>query len=235
MRKVRPQDVRQDFAGFVAERLAHFVRLEQAVAGSPHEKRDMSTLSETTLHAVYVGFERFVSDLFLAYMNRDFSQYQATVSARIATSTQGKFGAWAAGRTTFAPVAHLSVDRIESIVDQDSYNLTFKDVATMKQRAAEWLAVPHRNAIAALNDPDVRLIDTIHAIRNFVAHQSSSSKGRMNAALATVVTGPACPNAHLGRAANEVHDVGAFLKASWLGQRRITRYVNRIAGIAATL
>lgn len=235
MRKIRPQDVRQDFATLVAERVAHFQRVEAGLRGSQHEKRDVSILSETTLHGVYVAFECFLSDLFLAYMNRDFSQYQNTLSAKIANSTRDRFGAWAQARISFTAVAHMSVDRIEALIDPDSYNLTFKNVESLKQKANEWIAAPFRNAIAGLNDSDTHLIDAVHAIRNFVAHQSPSAKDRMNEELSTVVTGPGCPNLHLGRGTNDIHDVGSFLKTNAGGQRRVLRCVQRLGAIAATL
>lgn len=235
MRKVRPQDVKQDFANFVAERLAYFQRVETALLGTQHEKRDISTLAETTLHAVYVAFECFLSDLFLAYMNRDFSQYQSTLIAKIASSNRDKFGQWAESRVSFARVAHMKVEQIESILDPESYNLTFKSVNVLKQRAAEWLAAPLRNGITGISEPDSRLIDCVHAIRNFIAHQSPNAKSLMNSALATVVQGNACPNIHLGRGAHDVHDIGAFLKSSMAGQRRVQRYADRLSAIAATL
>jgi len=235
MRKVRPQDVKQDFADFVAEPLAYFQRVEALLLGTQHEKRDISTLSETTLHAVYVAFECFLSDLFLAYMNRDFSQYQSTLRAKISSSNREKFGQWAESRISFSTVAHIKIEQIESILDPESFNVTFKSVEVLKQRAIEWLAVPLRNGITGISAPDARLIDCVHAIRNFIAHQSPNAKSRMNSALATVTQGNTCPNLHLGRGAHDVHDIGAFLKSSLAGQRRVQRYAARLAAIAATL
>lgn len=235
MRKVRPQDVKQDFADFVAERLAYFQRVETLLLGTQHEKRDISTLSATTLHAVYVAFECFLSDLFLAYMNRDFSQYQANLRAKIATSNRDKFGQWAESRINFSTVAHIKIEQIESILNPESFNLTFKSVDVLKQRANEWLADPLRNGITEISEPDARLIDCVHAIRNFIAHQSPNAKSRMNTALAGVVQSNACPNLHLGRGRHDVHDIGAFLKSRMAGQRRVQRYAMRLATIAATL
>lgn len=235
MRKVRPQDVKQAFADFVAERLAYFQRVETSLLGTQHEKRDISILSETALHAVYVAFECFLSDLFLAYMNRDFSQYQLTLRTKIANSNREKFGQWAESRISFSTVAHIKIEQIESILDPDNFNLTFKSVDVLKQRANDWLAVPLRNGITAITAPDTRLIDSVHAIRNFIAHQSPNAKSRMNSALATIVQGNTCPNIHLGRGAHDIHDIGAFLKSSLAGQRRVQRYAARLATIAATL
>lgn len=68
MRKVDPDGVKSDFNNFAVERMAHFGRLETLLHGTVHAKRDLSILSEVTLHSVYVAFEVFLSDLMLAYI-----------------------------------------------------------------------------------------------------------------------------------------------------------------------
>ncbi|GIW56841.1 MAG: hypothetical protein KatS3mg126_0079 [Lysobacteraceae bacterium] len=235
MRKVRPQDVRNDFATLVTERLQHFDRLELALKGTAHEKRDLTTLTEVTLHSIYVAFECFLSDLLLAYINRDPSQYQQNLEVRIRASVQSKFGHWASGRMSFAATKHIKLDELEEALDPDRYNLTFKDVATLKQRCAEWVALPHRNGVMSLGDADSRLIDTVHAIRNFIAHRSPNAKTIMNDRLATVITGPTCPNLNLNRGAHYIHNIGSFLKAKPGGVMRMRQFAMRLNGIAAGL
>ncbi|MEY4756056.1 MAG: hypothetical protein RJA34_954 [Pseudomonadota bacterium] len=233
MRKIRPQDVRGDFALLVEERLQHFDRLASALKGSAHEKRDLTTLTEVTLHSVYVAFECFLSDLLLAYINRDPSQYQSNLENRLRASVQSKFGPWAEGRMAFTTTKHIKVDELEVALDPDSYNLTFKDVATLKLRCAEWVAAPYKNAIVNMTDTDTLLIDTVHAIRNFIAHRSPNAKRIMNDRLATVVSGPACPNLNLSRGVHDIHDIGSFLKAKIGGEMRIKMFVLRLKAIAA--
>jgi len=235
MRKVRPQDVRDDFHQLISERLHHFDRVENLLGGTPNEKRDLSILSETTLHSSYVAFECFLSDLLLAYINRDFSQYQLNLSSKIDASVQTKFGSWASGRTTFNPLQHITLQQLESMLDPDSYNLTFKDVATLKQRFHDWVAAPHKTPVVTLNNSDTQLIDCTHAIRNFIAHRSKNAKGIMNVKLSTVSTGPACPNADLARGVREINDIGAYLKTTIAGARRVKTYIKRLQVIAATL
>jgi hypothetical protein len=235
MRKVQPQAVKDYFAAFASETLEHFGRLEAALKGSAHEKRDLSILSERTLHSVYVSFERFLSDLILAYLNRDFSQFQTSKEASIKESVKAKHGDWIASRTSLSKAKHVSVDQIEAILDPDDYNVTFKDVAQLKDCCTKWLTPRYQGAIVGLNDADTHLIDTVHAIRDFIAHQSSASKNKMNDRLRTIVTGPQCPNLHLGRDANAIHDVGAFLKSSMPQGRRIRLYISRLSAIAASL
>lgn len=235
MRKINPQDVKNEFADFVTERLAYFDRVETALKGTPHEKRDISVLAETTLHSAYVAFECFISDLILAYINRDFSQYQSDLATRVSQSIQSKFGPWAGSRTPFNPVRHIKIDELEKMIDPDNYNLTFKNVAILKQRCNEWVAAPHKNGIINLNDSDSRLIDTVHSIRNFIAHQSQNAKSIMNQNLSNIVTGINCQNQNLNRGAHDIHDAGAFLKSVIAGNRRVKIYISRLNAIAQTL
>jgi len=235
MRKVRPQDVKDDFASFVTERRAYFDRVEAALKGTQHEKRDMSTLSETTLQSTYVAFECFLSDLILAYVNRDFSQYQIDIEGRIKQSIESRFGQWASQATSFTSRSHIKVDDLETILTPESDNLTFKDVETLKQRCVAIVAAPHRNAIVNLSDSDSRLIDTVHAIRNFIAHRSPKAKATMNQRLASIVSGVGCPNENLSRGTYDIGNIGAFLKAEVAGSRRINLYLSRLSSIAAAM
>ncbi|CAE6724607.1 hypothetical protein [Paraburkholderia nemoris] len=235
MRKVDPVDVKAGFAAFTTERMALFARLETLLRGTAHEKRDLSVLSETMLHSAYVAFEVFLSDLMLAYINRDFSVYQANLKSRIESSVSGKFGAGAAARTTFTVSKHINIQDLENLIDPTGWNMTFKDVAELKAKFADWILAAHGAGVAALNPSDTRLIDTARAIRNFIAHGSSGSKRIMNDKLVTISTGPACPNLSLPRGNHKIDDVGAYLKAFSGGQRRLLTFIMRLQAIAAGL
>ena len=75
MRKVNPAAVRAEFQADVTSLMAYMNRARRALEGESHEQGDVSRLASTTFLSLYVGFERFVSDLFLAYLNRNFSRY----------------------------------------------------------------------------------------------------------------------------------------------------------------
>lgn len=235
MRKVDPIGVKTDFNDFATERLAHFGRLEMLLKGTAHEKRDLSVLSEVTLHSAYVAFEVLLSDLMLAYINRDFSVYQANLKSRIEQSVDSKFGRAAAARTTFSVSKHVSVQDLEQLIDPTGWNLTFKDVTELKSKFANWVLPAHGAGVAALNASDALLIDNTRAIRNFIAHGSTGSKAIMNDHLIRISTGPACPNASLRRGNHKVDDVGAYLKSFSDGKRRLVTFIERLQGIAAGL
>ena len=235
MRKVDPAGVKTDFNAFVVEREAHFTRIEALLEGSAHEKKDLSVLSETMLHSVYVAFEVFLSDLMLAYINRDFSAYQESLKGRINTSVSTKFGVGAAARTTFAVSRHIKIQDLEQLIDPTGWNLTFKDVSELQSKFADWVVPAYGAGVGALSESDKLLIDTTRAIRNFIAHRSEGSKSVMNDKLLTVSSGDGCPNFSLSRGDHKINDVGAYLKANSVGQRRLLTFMERLKNIAASL
>ena len=230
MRKVDPNDVRNAFVSDATDLNDYFGRLRRGLAGSSHEKRDVSRLASTTFLSLYVRFENYLSDLFLAYLNRDFSTYQDWVKNRVDQSTAEKFGSWAGGRTAFSPVTHVAVAELESIVDPTGWSLTFGSASKIGDRATEWLAAGHRARVHSLTASDQDLIDTARSVRDFIAHRSPGSKKRMNVQLQVVNQHGGNP--HLARGPNAIHDEGAYLKAVTGGHRRLTTYSSRLQDIA---
>ena len=233
MRKVDPDDVRAEFAQEVDDVIAYFDRVAIALAGSAHELGDVSRLAETTFLTIFVAFERFLSDLFLAYLNRQFSAYRTDLETRVRQSIQERFGAWASQRTRLDRVQHVRVADLEGIVDPQGRNLTFASAQDIKEKAQQWLVAVYNARTQALSAHDDRVIDTARAIRNFIAHRSRAARDDMNQRLATVAQGN--HNAHLGRGAREVQSAGSFLKAVLANQRRVVRYATRLRNISADM
>jgi hypothetical protein len=222
VRKVNPADVRTAFSSEADEILASFDRVVLGIAGISTEKKDVSTLATNSFLALYVAFERFVSDLFLAYLNRDFSRYQALLVHRLTTSIEDKFGDDVRALVTIHTKKHVKLSELEGIVDPDGRNLTFHTVEKLKETATSWLITASANRIATISNHEARLIETAKAIRDFIGHQSPSARERMNGLLATVEQGH--HNRYLGRGAKDVQNVGVYLKAVCAGQRRLHRY-----------
>ena len=233
MRKINPNDVRTDFSREVDDVVAYFNRVVGSLAGSPHELGDITRLAETTFLTVFVGFERFLSDLFLAYLNRQFGAYRADLEGRVRQSTQERFGAWASQRTRLDRVQHVRVADLENIVDPQGRNLTFPSAQDIKEKAQRWLSAAHNARIQGLSAHDDRVIDTARAIRDFIAHRSKAALDAMNGYLATVTQGP--HNPHLGRGANDIHSAGFFLKTVFVAERRVVLYATRLRDISGVM
>lgn len=233
MRKSDPAIVRAEFDSEMTRLSDHFQRVLDAITGSAHQMADASRLAESVFVSAYVSFEGFVSNLFIAYLNRDPTAFQHSVDTRMLQSLQQKFGPWHSARTSFATLSHVNVDAIRDILDPDQKNLTFGSTAKMKERAAEILVPEYRDRIQALTDHDARVLDTARATRNYISHRSDSAYRDMNARLSTVDAGP--PNSELGRGAHAVLAVGSFLKAETNTDRRVILYVRRLQNIAAIM
>jgi hypothetical protein len=82
MRKDKPADVKSSFNSLVTEKKSYCLRQVLSLKGTEHEMKDLSLLFETTFHSLCVEFECFVSDLVLAYINRDLSAYQNDLFTR---------------------------------------------------------------------------------------------------------------------------------------------------------
>ena len=234
MRKVKPADVKSSFNTLVTEKKSYFLRQVSSIKGTEHEMKDLSLLSEMMIHSLYVEFECFVSDLVLAYINRDPSAYQHDLFTRAKESVRSKFDDWTTNRLIPKTEKHIKIDEIEQLIDPKNFNVTFKDVATLKSNANRWICPAHLAGIAAISAADARLIDTTHSIRDFIAHRSVHSKTNMNSMLRSVDAGNNCPNTGLG-STQAIHNIGSFLKASVGNQRRVVRYADRLLSIAPTL
>lgn len=66
MHKKDPDDVRADFAASIDDLTGYMGRSRRVLKGAIHEKKDLSRLSNTSFFSLYVSFETFLSDLFLA-------------------------------------------------------------------------------------------------------------------------------------------------------------------------
>lgn len=234
VRKVRPQDVRDEFINQVDLTLEHYQRVIIALSSTPNGKLDISILSTTVFHSIFVEFECFISDLFIAYLNSDFSQYQAFFENSVRQSVSEKHSGWLSTKVNFAIPKHLKVEEIAGAIDPSGRNLAFKDCDAMKSKAQNWLAPEHRRAICSISSDDAAIIDTARSIRNWIAHQSKESGSLMNKRLATVEVGHA-RNANLGRGVKNVTNIGAFLKSSQAGLPRVVSYAARLKDAARIL
>lgn len=235
MRKVRPQDVRDAFISQVDESLSHYERVIQALKGTPSVKLDTTLVSKSLLHTVFVDFECFVSDLFIAYLNRDFRQYQSTFENSVKQAAAQKHSPWLSDRISFNHPAHIRLDELADAIDPTGWNLTFKSCSVMKEKARLWLADPYKARVLALNSEDERLVDTARSLRNWIAHQSDGSRDIMNKFLEDIERGPGTPNHELGRGVREIVNIGSFLKSNIGGETRAQIYARRLKDVARSL
>jgi hypothetical protein len=218
MRKIDPAGVRDDFLEAIDE-------LRDALAivlRDVDEGQTQKMVAEAVLLNAVVLWEGFVSDLFVAYLNRDASRYQKQILSE-----------WNRARL-FAVTAkkHPKADAVRQALDWEGRNLTFKSADEMADKAKVWLSANHAAGFKKLTKQRKGVIGAASAMRNYLAHRSSGSRKRLQDALADA----ALPT-HLRRQYNAVYDLGKWLLAIPPGKRRrrVESVVRRLKALARVL
>lgn len=228
MRKMDPKGVRGDFDDAVAD---VGQALGDVVAANVTQKT-RKLVAESSFLSAAVLWEGFVSDIFVAYVNRDFSAYSRHAQAQLKQHAESKWGADVVRSVDLDLKSHIKADRVRQLLDNRGFNVTFKSSDDMVARASDWLAARYANRFGALAASDKASIDASSAIRNYLAHRSKSSKARMDTALVD----QHLPQ-HLKRGAHKIHDVGSFLIATPVGAatRRVDLYLDALRAAASTI
>lgn len=208
MRKISPQDVRDDFS----EQLAELTRFYQTGMSALSNDKDQSTLTEHSLLAVAVAWEGFVSDLFIAYINGDASRFKQ----HLQDSFDAHVGAQEKSSRVFQKFGKLQLPKhftkadVQSLANSTGNNITFPNFAELENRAAVWLVKAHADKLKSLSKAQKALINAVIGLRNHVAHRSQRSLDAMNLLLAQGALIPI----GIQRKGNKFHNVGAWLKAT---------------------
>ncbi|WP_457356050.1 hypothetical protein [Roseateles sp. P5_D6] len=207
MRKVSPQDIRDDFRRQLTD-LTNFYQAGLAALGSD---KDQSTLTEHSLLAAAVAWEGFISDMFIGYINVDATRFKQHLKDAFEQhlQTQEKSNRLFRAYGSLQFPAHLSKRDVQTLANSSGNNITFPNFSELEERAGRWLVAAHANRFEGLTGPQKALVDAVIGLRNHVAHRSHRSGEAMNRLLAVGalhVTG-------IRRGANNVSNVGAWLKA----------------------
>ena len=230
MRKISPQDIRDDFQ----KQLADLTNFYRAGTSALISEKDQSTLTEHSLLACAVAWEGFISDMFIGYINVDSTRFKQHLNdsfkEHLQTQEKSKRVYEAFGRLQFP--AHLSKAEVNSLANSSGNNITFPKFAELEERSEKWLAEPHADKFKALSKPQKALVDAVIGLRNHVAHRSHRSGEAMNGLLAA----GALHTTGIKRGANNVKNVGAWLKASPAGRNesRIEMIIKELGVIGAS-
>lgn len=228
MRKISPTDVKNDFI----DQLRGLISFYHAGLGALSADKDRSTLTEQSLLTTAVLWEGFVSDMFIAYINRDATRFKVHLRAsfdahmKSAAKPQRVFEAF--GALTFPE--HLKKSDVQALADGLGNNITFPNFAELEQKANTWLVPHHASKFSGLTAQQKAVVNAVIALRNHIAHRSQRSLDAMNDALAI----GALHTTGIRRTANRFHNVGAWLKAVPVGRHQsrfvtIVRILNDIS------
>lgn len=181
-----------------------------------------------------VAWELFLADWHVAAVNRDATAFRQGLLQRYQESLAERWP----GLQDFVTVQmpkHPTLTVIKGILDSRGYNVTFTTSARWVERASTELVSPWRDRVTALSTADRSLIDAVGAIRNCLAHRSTSASDAMNNALSSLSVAPDKP---LRRDNYRVQPsaIGTYLYAvKTSGHRRVEIYYRRLAAIAEQL
>ncbi len=205
MRKINPVEVRQDFDSGLADLIAFYMTVNASLTLD----KDRSFLAENTVLTAATLWESFINDLFVAYINRDSSQFSVHLKNAFDADRTSKQKQIANRFTTINFPRHMPVQMVTSLLDEAGNNITFPTYSAMKKGAKIYLSAPHAAIVGGLTGQQGAIINLWIALRNHIAHRSARSLEAMNDALKV----GALHGSGLQRGVRDVHHVGGYLKA----------------------
>lgn len=212
VRKISPASVRDDYLAQLGNLRTFHSRGFAAFTA----RADQSTLTEHSLLAAAVTWEGFVSDMFIAYINRDATRFKQHLKdslenhVRTAATPQRVYAAY--GALNFP--AHLGKADVHALANGLGNNITFSNFGELENRAGTWLVTAYAARFTGLTNAQKAMVNAVVALRNHIAHRSQRSLDAMNDALDQGALHPT----GIRRGTNRFHQVGAWLKATPPGQ-----------------
>jgi hypothetical protein len=204
MRTINPANIKSDYVSGISD-------VRQTIQAS--ENSDMTParknfVKEFAFLSAAILLEGFISDLFVAYINRDRTRFTQYLVNHMKIETSDPHAKKAVNLAIVSMPQHLSASQIRSVLDPRDYNVTFTTVDEMKASAGRWLVAPYNAYFTGLNPGQSAEIVAIKTMRNFLAHRSSASKDEMQLALASGAL-----SISLRRGQHQIHNVGSFLRS----------------------
>ena len=226
MKKMQPSRIKDAFISALDDSST----LYRECFGSLDVRLQCALAELTILHAG-VAWERFIADLFAAYVNRKSSALQRYLSAEASRKVTAELGSTAGSHVSLTLPNHLSMPQVYQLLDQEERNLSFPSAAKMVSHARNVLVTEHHRKFDGLGRRRLAVIDATRAMRNFVAHGSQESRNRMNKALKA----SRLPRSLRRTGERGVRNLGAYLNAKHSGKVRLGIYLEELEDFARCL
>jgi len=230
LRTMDPARVRASFDAQLTEATNFY----HTVKASLSSAADVTRLSASTMISAATLWESFLSDLLVAYINRDPSQFVVHLEHALNEDLSDKQKQIL---NRYAPYkAPTNIDRttIISLLDNNGNNITFSSAQALKKGAKRWISAANMAGINAISGQQMAIINLWISLRNHIAHDSERSKS----ALQRAVSHGALHGTGLHRAQNAIHTPGVYLKSKHqqpIGNPRIEEILRHMQHIAATV
>lgn len=231
MRTSNPANVRDDYVTALIDVEAAFRAVDVSTTVMAFAKKHVA---EYSLLAAAVLWEGYVSDLFVAYLNRNQSKFANYVLPKITLDTKDDIARRATGHVEARFRAHLSVEQLRAVLDDRNYNVTFPTTNDLKAQAGKLLVAADAGGFTAISAAGAASVEAWRSIRNFLAHRSRAAKDAMQSAL---VVGSLPARFKLGAGTRHVHDVGSYLLAvpAHQTEKRLVLYLTEMRTMGQSL
>lgn len=229
MRKMNVADVKKDFLDSLLS--LENLYITTSVALTLDSQR--SFLVENSLLAAAVLWEGFISDLLVAYINRDSTRFAVHLEDALKQGLTGKQTTILQKYGRLNIPVHLKKDEIQDLVDGNGNNITFSNFGALVDQTKSWLVSVDAERFRNRSAREKAVVNSLIAVRNQLAHRSERSHKAMNDALAIGALHPT----GLKRGQKNVNHVGAYLKAIVTTQNvtRLQVFLRELRTVAAEL
>lgn len=230
MRTMDPARVRASFDAQLVETITFYHTVKDSIKSDA----DITRLCALTMISAATTWESFLSDLIIAYINRDPSQFAVHLEHAFKEDMSDKQKEIQERYAPFSAPTNVDRTTIASLIDSDGNNITFSNAAALKKGAKRWVSAANLTGINALTSQQVAIINLWVALRNHIAHDSERSRD----ALKHAVSRGALHGTGLHRAQNAIHSPGVYLKSKHrqpAGISRIEEILRHMRLIAAAI
>jgi hypothetical protein len=228
MRTAAPQNIKNDFLLGLSDVEA----VVNNVSNASLPVSNQNLLAEYTFLGASVLLEGFISDIFVAYINKKSDPFIANLTNKMSIEASDDYAKRAITLAQVDIASHLTLEKIRQILDPKDWNVTFATSADLKAKAGQWLDMPYKDYFTRLSPGHSSLLEATKAIRNYLAHRSGASREVMQGALSNVDLSVA-----FRRGQKKVHKVGSFLDSTPIGenQTRLEFYLSELKAVANQL
>lgn len=229
MRKMNPVALKTSFNANLNNLLAFYAATEPLLTLDSQR----SFLVENSLLAAAIQWEGFISDLLVAYINRDSTRFATHLHDALEEGLTEKQKTMLQRYCKLSVPKHLKKADIEVLVDGRGNNVTFSNFSALADQAKRWLVQADADRFVQRSAREKAVVNALITARNHLAHQSDRSHRAMNDALAA----GALNSTGLRRGQKNIDHVGAYLKAKVTANNisRFEVFVNELSNVAGAL
>lgn len=237
MSRISYKLVGETFANAISKEMSYFSKVADILESTKtltYVSSYVDKLSSQTLISVSTHWEIFVSDIFVAYINRNPENFILYMENELEKNLNQN---WKDVRDKFAPLKIPNPLRRQDILDimnTQGGNMRFRTGKAIKEKASVLISDDYRLGIEKLTEDDLAIIDLLNALRNRVVHNSARSRS----ALKGIASNKILEKYGLYRSQKQKFGPGVYLRSEFRtgsGVRRIEEFVEHIKRIGETI